>query len=109
MVLQCEDIAVDRYLAREADPERAVLAMVGDLHRMIVYPALGFQIEQAVPAAVLEAMRVLVEAGYGARLLPGYDVAGMAIPGSPPRRPATDPWRAGRRVRPSCGPSGTDH
>ena len=31
-------------------------------------PGAGFQGEQAVPAAVIEAMRRLVEAGYGARL-----------------------------------------
>lgn len=83
LVMQCEDIDVARYFAREADRERALLALVGDLHRIMVYPALGFQIEQAVPAPVVEALRRLVEAGYGARLLPGYDLAGAAIPGSP--------------------------
>ena len=64
-----------------------MLALIGDLHRVVVYPALGFQVEQAVPAAVIEAMRRLVDAGYGARLLSGYDLAGTPIPGSPPRRP----------------------
>ena len=87
LVMQCEDIDVVRYFAREADPERALLALIGDLHRIVTYPALGFQIEQAVPQFVIEAMRVLVEMGYGARLLPGYDLAGAPIPGSPPRRP----------------------
>lgn len=87
LILQCEDIDVDRYLAREADPERTMLAMIGDLHRIAVYPALGFQVEQAMPAAAVDAMRVLVEAGYGARLVPGYDLVGTPIPGSPPRRP----------------------
>ena len=87
LVMQCEDIDVARYFAREADPERTLLAMIGDLHRIFVYPALGFQVEQAVPAAVIEAMRHLVDAGYGARLLSGYDLAGAPIPGSPPRRP----------------------
>jgi uncharacterized SAM-binding protein YcdF (DUF218 family) len=87
LVMQCEDIDVARYFAREANPERTLLALIGDLHRIFVYPALGFQVEQAVPAAVSEAMRRLVEAGYGARLLSGYDLAGTPIPGSPPRRP----------------------
>jgi uncharacterized SAM-binding protein YcdF (DUF218 family) len=87
LILQCEDIDVDRYLAREADPERTIVAMIGDLHRIAVYPALGFQVEQAMPATVIDAMRALVEAGCGARLLPGYDLAGAPIPGSPPRRP----------------------
>lgn len=87
LAMQCEDIDVARYFAREADPERTLLALIGDLHRIVVYPALGFQIEQPVPPAVIEAMRRLVEEGYGARLLPGYDIDGTPIPGSPPRRP----------------------
>jgi uncharacterized SAM-binding protein YcdF (DUF218 family) len=87
LVMQCEDIDVGRYFAREADPERTVLALIGDLHRIVVYPALGFQIGQTVPEVVIEAMHRLVEAGYGARLLSGYDLGGTPIPGSPPRRP----------------------
>jgi uncharacterized SAM-binding protein YcdF (DUF218 family) len=67
--MQCEDIDVSRYFAREADPERALLALVGDLHRIVVYPRLGFQIEQHVPPEVLEALDRLVAAGYGARLV----------------------------------------
>jgi uncharacterized SAM-binding protein YcdF (DUF218 family) len=86
LVMQCEDIDVVRYFARAADPERTLLALIGDLHRIVVYPALGFMIEQPVPAPVLEAMRRLVDAGYGARLLAGYDLAGTPNPGSPRRR-----------------------
>ena len=70
--MQCEPIDVVDYFRREADPERTLLAMVGDLHRIMIYPRQGFQIEQAVPAPVLEAMRALVTAGYGARLVPGH-------------------------------------
>jgi uncharacterized SAM-binding protein YcdF (DUF218 family) len=76
LVMQCEDIAAADYFAREPDPERALLALVGDLHRILVYPALGFQIAQDVPAVVVEALRRLVEAGYGARLVGGYDLGG---------------------------------
>ncbi len=70
--MQCEDLGVEAYLAREPDPERTVLALVGDLHRILVYPKLGFQMEQAVPPAVLDALRLLVDAGYGERLVPGH-------------------------------------
>jgi uncharacterized SAM-binding protein YcdF (DUF218 family) len=76
LVMQCEAIGVADYFACEADPERALLALVGDLHRIVVYPALGFQIAQDVPPAVIDALRRLVEAGYGARLVTGYDVSG---------------------------------
>lgn len=76
LLMQCEAIDVADYFAREAEPERTLLALVGDLHRIVVYPALGFQIAQDVPPAVIDALRRLVEAGYGARLVAGYDVAG---------------------------------
>jgi uncharacterized SAM-binding protein YcdF (DUF218 family) len=76
LVMQCEAIGMADYIAREADPERTVLALVGDLHRILVYPAMGFQIPQDVPADVIDALRRLVEAGYGARLVAGYDLAG---------------------------------
>jgi uncharacterized SAM-binding protein YcdF (DUF218 family) len=74
LLMQCEEIDVLDYFAREPDPERTLLALVGDLHRILVYPALGFSIAQDVPPLVIEALRALVAAGYGARLLPGYDL-----------------------------------
>jgi len=76
LVMQCEEIGVADYFAREPDPERALLALVGDLHRILVYPAMGFQIAQAVPPSVIDALQRLVEAGYGARLVGGYDLSG---------------------------------
>jgi uncharacterized SAM-binding protein YcdF (DUF218 family) len=76
LAMQCESIGVADYFAREADPERTLLALVGDLHRILVYPAMGFQVAQEVPPAVIDALRQLVEAGYGARLVAGYDVTG---------------------------------
>ena len=77
LAMQCEEIGMADYFAREADPERTLLALVGDLHRILVYPAMGFQIPQDVPAAVIEAMQQLVDAGYGARLVAGYGLNGQ--------------------------------
>jgi uncharacterized SAM-binding protein YcdF (DUF218 family) len=74
LLMQCEDIDVVRYFAREPDPERTMLALVGDLHRIIVYPRLGFQTAQEVSPEVIDALRRLVAAGYGARLVPGHDI-----------------------------------
>lgn len=71
LMMQCEEIDVGRYFAREVDSERALLALVGDLHRIIVYPKLGFQIAQDVPAEVTEALDRLIAAGYGRRLVAG--------------------------------------
>ena len=70
LVMQCEDIGLADYFARERDPERTLLALVGDLHRIMVYPAFRHSIEQEVPPAVVEALDTLVAAGYGARLVP---------------------------------------
>ena len=72
LLMQSEEIDVVSYFAREPDPERTLLALVGDLHRIIVYPRLGFQVEQEVPAAVTDALSRLVAAGYGERLVPGH-------------------------------------
>jgi len=75
LCMQCEPIDVVDYFRREPDPERTLLAMVGDLHRILVYPQQGFQIEQDVPALVMRALKELVVAGYGARLVPGYPLS----------------------------------
>lgn len=79
LLMQCEEIGVAGYFAREADPERTVLALVGDMHRILVYPAMGFQIPQGVPAPVIDSLRRLVEAGYGTRLVAGYDLEGKRV------------------------------
>jgi hypothetical protein len=43
--------------------------MVGDLQRIRLYPARGFQIEQQIPERVWEAYEELVKAGYDRHLL----------------------------------------
>lgn len=43
--------------------------MVGDLHRLMEYPKLGFMTSQDIPAEVREAFDVLVDAGYTGHLL----------------------------------------
>ena len=77
--MQCEPIDMEAYFARDPDPERTLLAMVGDLHRIVVYPVLGFQIEQERSDAVMQAFAALVAAGYGSRLVTGYDLSGRRL------------------------------
>src|SRR3569833_1117339 len=48
LAMQCEEIGMADYFAREADPERTELALGGDMHRILFYPAMGFQIPQDV-------------------------------------------------------------
>ncbi|MEB0044139.1 MULTISPECIES: YdcF family protein [unclassified Pseudomonas] len=45
--------------------------MVGDVHRIMVYPSLGFQVEQAIPDEVLGAWRYLIEQGFDHHLIKG--------------------------------------
>jgi uncharacterized SAM-binding protein YcdF (DUF218 family) len=48
-----------------------VSIMVGDLQRIRLYPARGFQIEQAVPEEILSAYNELVAAGFTKYLIDG--------------------------------------
>jgi uncharacterized SAM-binding protein YcdF (DUF218 family) len=43
--------------------------MVGDVERVLQYPARGFQQPHAIPETVLESWRALIEAGFGRHLL----------------------------------------
>ena len=68
-------VSLDDYLTAHADhpvsPDEAISVMMGDLQRIRLYPARGFQIEQAIPDHVWTAFQVLVEAGYDRHLIPG--------------------------------------
>lgn len=44
--------------------EQMIQLMVGDLQRIAVYPALGFQVEQTIPGEVKAAYRALVSLGF---------------------------------------------
>lgn len=46
--------------------------MVGDIHRILVYPDLGFQSAQVVPPKVFEAYQQLIRLGFDKHLVPGY-------------------------------------
>ncbi len=46
--------------------------MVGDLQRLLVYPQLGFSVEQSIPPDVLDAYWTLVERGYVGHLMKGH-------------------------------------
>lgn len=58
------------WCAGAADADRVISTMVGDLQRIIAYPARGYQIPQEVPAAVLAAMQELIRLGFDRHPLP---------------------------------------
>jgi len=70
-IMACEKVSLADYLARWENPGVILNLMVGDLHRMIVYPSRGFQIRLSIPAAVHAAFDTLVELGFRHHLIRG--------------------------------------
>jgi uncharacterized SAM-binding protein YcdF (DUF218 family) len=64
-----EDITFDEYLKSIGDDRLVIDMLVGDLQRIIEYPARGFAIAQDVPANVTDAYQRLIAAGYISRLM----------------------------------------
>ena len=73
VIVTSPQIEFDEYLASYTNsalsPAEVVSIMVGDLQRMKIYPAKGFQIEQDIPAEVLAAYDELVAAGFTKHLI----------------------------------------
>ncbi len=65
-------VSFDDYLARYSNetltPNDVVGIMVGDLQRIRVYPARGFQVPHEIPDEVWAAFRELVALGYDRHL-----------------------------------------
>jgi uncharacterized SAM-binding protein YcdF (DUF218 family) len=68
VIVTSPQIGFDDYLANYANsalsPNEVVSIIVGDLQRIRVYPARGYQIEQDVPSEVMEAYDELVAEGF---------------------------------------------
>lgn len=64
-----EPIGFDDYLATIGDTKLVLDMLVGDLQRVIEYPALGFAVEQDIPDDVETAYHRLVSTGYTSRLM----------------------------------------
>jgi uncharacterized SAM-binding protein YcdF (DUF218 family) len=66
-------VSLDEYLSRYANDalsvDDVIGIMVGDLQRIRLYPAKGFQIPQPIPDDVWVAFRELVAAGYDRHLV----------------------------------------
>jgi len=57
------------YSSEALTPEDVISIMVGDLQRIRLYPARGFQVEQEIPDAVWTAYEVLVASGFDRHLV----------------------------------------
>lgn len=63
------DIKFNDYVDAMGEPELILDMVVGDLQRVMEYPAKGFAIEQNVPDSVRAAYQRLIDAGYTSYLL----------------------------------------
>jgi len=68
-VCASEDITFDEYLKTIGDDKLVIDMLVGDLQRIITYPARGFAVAQDVPDDVTGAYQRLIAAGYDSRLM----------------------------------------
>jgi len=75
LMVTSPQVSFDEYLSRYSNdaltPDDVISIMVGDLHRIRLYPAKGFQIEQDIPAEVWAAFEELVAEGYDRHLVGG--------------------------------------
>ena len=62
-------ISYEDYPTEEIPREQVIHVMVGDLQRIRLYPAKGFQIEQEIPPEVWDAFERLVALGYTENLI----------------------------------------
>jgi uncharacterized SAM-binding protein YcdF (DUF218 family) len=73
LVVTSPQVSFQSYLAeytnRSLSAADVVGIMVGDLQRITLYPALGYQIEQEIPDEVWAAFEALVRAGYDKYLI----------------------------------------
>lgn len=68
IVCASRPISLPDYVAKIGDSALVIHMLVGDTHRIMEYPKVGYAVEQEVPAAVHEAYYRLVEAGFTSRL-----------------------------------------
>ncbi len=69
LLVTSPQIAFEDYPNNEIPMERVINAMVGDLQRIRLYPAQGFQIPQEIPDDVWAAFEQLVEWGFDKHLV----------------------------------------
>lgn len=69
VVCSSEPLGLGDYITSIGDEKLVVDMLVGDLQRVIEYPALGFAIEQKTPRDVRSAYEHLVREGFTSRLI----------------------------------------
>lgn len=69
LIVTSPPITYEEYITSGIPKDRIISTMVGDLQRIKLYPARGFQIPQTIPLNVWEAFEKLVALGFDQRLI----------------------------------------
>ena len=72
-------LAIDEYTNSEISWEKLITEMVGQLHRLMVYPERGYSSPCEIPSSVLEAARRLALLGFDEHLVAGQE--GLLVDG----------------------------
>ena len=83
LIVTSPQVSFQNYLAEYSNGSLSVAdvigIMVGDLQRIKLYPARGFQIEQEIPDDVWEAFEALIRAGYDKYLIQATDYSDKPV------------------------------
>ena len=71
LLVTSPQISFDNYATDDIPLDRVINIMIGDLQRIKVYPAKGFQIYQEIPDAIWDAYERLVQLGFDKHLVKG--------------------------------------
>ena len=69
LLVTSPQIPFDKYATDDIPLERVIHIMIGDLQRLKIYPAKGFQVYQEIPASVWNAYERLVALGFDKHLV----------------------------------------
>jgi uncharacterized SAM-binding protein YcdF (DUF218 family) len=69
LLVTSPQIVFDEYANEEIPLEKVIHIMAGDLQRVKLYPAKGFQIHQKIPAPVWDAYERLIALGFDQHLM----------------------------------------
>lgn len=69
LIVTSPQISFEEYPTNDIPLERVINIMIGDLQRIRMYPAKGFQIHQEIPDQVWQAYERLVQLGYDQHLM----------------------------------------
>jgi len=71
LLVTSPQLSFEEYCNDEIPVERVINIMVGDLQRIKLYPAMGFQVYQDIPADIWLAYEKLVALGFNKHLVAG--------------------------------------